>query len=61
MVALLCHDISYVRSVCIGDSDGAYVIDQVGNTFTPPQGASDPSLTPNHIERGNIFVRERFS
>ncbi|MDA0230243.1 MAG: metal-dependent phosphohydrolase [Proteobacteria bacterium] len=61
MVALLCHDIGYVRGVCIGDVAGAYVIDQVGNTFSPPQGASDASLTPYHVERGKIFVRERFS
>jgi len=61
MVALLCHDISYLHGVCIGNSDGAYVIDQVGNRFTPPQGASDPSLMPYHFERGKIFVRERFS
>ncbi len=61
MVALLCHDIGYVRGVCIGDGGGAYVIDQTGNTFSPPEGASDASLTPYHVERGKIFVRERFS
>jgi hypothetical protein len=60
MVSLLCHDIGYVRGVCTGDSDGAYVIDQTGRTFTPPAGASDASLTPYHVERGKIFVRERF-
>ncbi len=61
MVSLLCHDIGYVRGVCIGDGGGAYVIDQTGNTYSPPEGASDASLTPYHIERGKIFVRERFS
>ena len=61
MVAPLCHDIGYVRGVCVGDGGGAYVIDQTGNNFSPPQGASDASLTPYHVERGKIFVRERFS
>jgi len=61
MVSLLCHDIGYVRGVCVGDGGGAYVIDQTGNTFSPPKGASDASLTPYHVERGKIFVRERFS
>ncbi len=60
MVSLLCHDIGYVRGVCTGDGGGAYVIDQTGRTFTPPAGASDASLTPYHVERGKIFVRERF-
>ena len=27
MVSLLCHDIGYVRGVCVGDGGGAYVID----------------------------------
>ncbi len=49
-----------MRGVCTGDSDGAYVIDQTGRTFSPPAGASDASLTPYHVERGKIFVRERF-
>ena len=61
MVALLCHDNSYVHGFCFGVSDGAYVINQVGNKFTPPQGASDPNLTPYHAQRGKIFVCERFS
>ena len=33
MVSLLCHDIGYVRGVCTGDSDGAYVIDQTRAHF----------------------------
>ena len=33
---------------------------KTGRTFRPPAGASDASLTPYHVERGKIFVRERF-
>jgi hypothetical protein len=58
--ALLCHDIGYVRGVCLGDSKDSYVIDEAGNRVTPPRGASDAFLTPYHVDRGKLFVRERF-
>jgi hypothetical protein len=57
--ALLCHDIGYLRGVCPGDREGAYITDDAGGTVTPPRGASDAFLTPYHIERGKIFVRHR--
>jgi len=58
-VATLCHDIGYVRGVCAGDTATSFVIDDAGNTVTPPRGASDAFLTPYHVDRGKIFVRER--
>jgi hypothetical protein len=57
----LCHDIGYVRGICSGDTDQSFVIDEEGNHFTPPRGASDACLTPYHVDRGKIFVRERLS
>ncbi len=60
-VSLLCHDIGYVRGVCRGDTCDSFVIDDKGNTFMPPRGATDASLMPYHIERGKIFVRERLT
>ena len=59
--ALLCHDIGYVRGVCRDDDDGTYVIDEAGNRVAAPRGASDAFLTPYHVDRGKIFVRERFT
>jgi hypothetical protein len=59
-VSLLCHDIGYVRGVCQNDRDGKYVVSSANETTTLPSGATDASLTPYHIERGKIFVRERF-
>jgi hypothetical protein len=56
----LCHDIGYVRGVCLGDKEGAYVINDRGELFSPPRGASDASLGPYHIDRSKIAVRERF-
>lgn len=58
-VATLCHDIGYVRGVCAADTADSFVIDEAGNRVTPPRGASDAFLTPYHISRGKIAVRER--
>src|SRR3974390_1041001 len=61
ILAALSHDIGYVRGICAGDTHEHFVIDADGNTVTPPRGASDAFLTPYHVERGKIFVRERFA
>jgi len=60
VIALLCHDIGYVRGVCRGDGDGKYVIDNSGETVTLPPGATDAAMTRYHVTRSQIFVRERF-
>ena len=60
-IALLCHDIGYVRGICQGDKRGEYVIDESGNTIDVPRGISDAYLAPYHVDRGKIFVRERFT
>jgi hypothetical protein len=59
-VSLLCHDIGYVRGVCRGDVKGAYVINDQGETVALKPGATDASLTPYHVQRGKLFVVERF-
>jgi hypothetical protein len=58
--ALLVHDIGYVRGACKGDGVKDMVVDESGRRITPPRGASDAYLAPYHIERGKIYVRERF-
>jgi hypothetical protein len=60
MVSLLCHDIGYVRGVCHGDGGGRYVMNAKGETTELPAGATDASLTPYHVNRSKLFVRERF-
>jgi hypothetical protein len=60
MVSLLCHDIGYVRGVCHGDGDGRYVMNAKGETTELPAGATDAALTPYHVNRSKLFVRERF-
>ena len=61
ILAALTHDIGYVRGICAGDTADHFVIDTAGNTVAPPRGASDAFLTPYHVERGKIMVRERFA
>ena len=60
IISLLCHDIGYVRGICKGDNDGEYVSDMNGGLVTLPAGATDASLTPYHIDRAKLFVKERF-
>jgi hypothetical protein len=58
-IALMCHDLGYLRGICPGDTESAFVINEQGDTVRAPRGASDAFLTPHHIERGKIFVRHR--
>jgi hypothetical protein len=59
--ALLVHDIGMVRGVCRGDTADSVVIDEQGNRFTPPRGASDAVLAPFHVDRSKIYARQRFA
>jgi hypothetical protein len=60
IVSLLCHDIGYVRGICRGDSDGRYVTNTAGDTVAVADGATDAAMTPYHVARSKLFVRERF-
>jgi hypothetical protein len=61
IISLLCHDIGYVRGICSHDGGGRYAVNANAETIAIPPGWTDASLTPYHIERGKLFVRERFS
>src|SRR5215831_17134456 len=60
MFALLCHDIGYVKGVCKNDTRDHFATG-VGDELVhiSPDG-TDVSLTPYHVNRGKLFVRERF-
>lgn len=60
VVALGCHDIGYVRGVCLDDTEGRYATG-VDGEFIELSGITDASLTPYHVNRGKLFVRQRFS
>jgi hypothetical protein len=59
-LAALCHDIGYLKGVCRGDRQGVYA-SGVGDQMVEvnPDG-TDVVLTPHHVDRGKLFVRERF-
>jgi hypothetical protein len=61
ITSLLCHDIGYVRGICGGDADSSYVTSVAGDRVSVPEGATDASMTPYHVARSKLFVRERFS
>jgi hypothetical protein len=61
IVSLLCHDIGYVRGICRGDGGGQYVTNLAGDKVSVPEGSTDAAMTPYHIARSQLFVRERFS
>jgi hypothetical protein len=60
MMAVLCHDIGYVKGVCKADGDGFFATGIDGNTFKAPVGGTDASLTPYHVDRSKLFIYERF-
>lgn len=60
VLALLCHDIGYVRGVCRGDREGVYVTGTGEGAVEIGPEATDVALTPWHVDRGRVFVRERF-
>ncbi|MGA9383356.1 MAG: Npun_R2479 family HD domain-containing metalloprotein [Phormidium sp.] len=62
IISLLCHDIGYVKGVCRQDKEeeGLYATGKDGGMVKLPPGASDASLTPHHVDRGKLFITERF-
>ena len=60
-IALLVHDIGYVRGICPGDGSHEIIINPEGDTFIPPRGASDAILAPYHVVRGMMYARQRFA
>jgi hypothetical protein len=61
VLAMLHHDIGFVRGILRGDRGSRYVVNEHGDTITPPPGATDAYMAPYHVTRGCLFVRERFS
>ena len=59
MIALLCHDIGYVKGICKGERHGEIDTGR-GNTVRLEPCGTDAALGPYHIDRSKQFVRERF-
>ncbi|MGH8597853.1 MAG: metal-dependent phosphohydrolase, partial [Gammaproteobacteria bacterium] len=59
-VALMCHDIGYVRGVCTMDATGRIATGVKNQTIRFADGASDAALMPIHVDRGKRYVAECF-
>ncbi len=60
IIALLVHDIGYVKGICKGDH-GSLIATGLGTeTVEMSPGSTDAALAPYHVERSKTFVRERF-
>jgi hypothetical protein len=61
-ISLLCHDIGYVKGVCLLDRPhkNLYAKGIGDEMITLSCGATDASLAPYHVDRGKLFVEERF-
>ncbi|NJL86649.1 MAG: metal-dependent phosphohydrolase [Leptolyngbyaceae cyanobacterium SM1_1_3] len=62
LISLICHDIGYVKGVCRQDyvTKRLYATGKGEETVTLPPGSTDASLTPFHVDRGKLFIQERF-
>jgi hypothetical protein len=62
VISLVCHDIGYVKGVCRQDQIPlrVYATGKDQATVTLPTGSTDASLTEYHVDRGKLFIQERF-
>ena len=60
IISLVCHDIGYVKGVCLQDREGWYATGCNGEIINLPAGCTDASLTPYHVDRAKLFIDERF-
>ncbi len=62
IISLLCHDIGYVKGVCQQDrvNEGLYTTGADDVMLSLPPGSTDASFAPYHVDRGKLFIEERF-
>ncbi|PSN13907.1 metal-dependent phosphohydrolase [filamentous cyanobacterium CCT1] len=63
MIALLCHDIGYIRGICPGDdcSTNHFITGQENDWVKLSPHSTDAGLTPYHVSRGQRFVCHRLA
>jgi hypothetical protein len=63
IISLLCHDIGYVKGICQRDSYSNRLFTTATDSamlYLSPE-ATDASLAPYHVDRGQCFVEETLS
>lgn len=63
IISLVCHDIGYVKGACRIDKEehNLFASGKGDEMVQLPAGATDAALTPHHIDRGKMFIDDRFS
>jgi len=59
-LAMIFHDIGYCKGICRNDSGLSFIISESGKSIDLPETSTDAQLSPFHVDRGKVFVRERF-
>lgn len=60
MIAVLCHDIGYIKGVCRNDTKDMFATGVRDEMVYISREGTDVALTPYHVDRSKLFVRERF-
>ena len=60
VIALLCHDIGFVKGICKDDIGGTVSTGVDGQTAAVTPGGTDAALAPYHVDRSKMFVQNRF-
>lgn len=60
MIAVLLHDIGYVKGVCKQDNMDMFATGLNDELVQISPDGTDVSLTPYHVNRSKLFVHERF-
>lgn len=61
VIALLCHDIGYVKGVLKGDTENTFIINESNDFITLKRGSTDASLAQWHVDRSKLFVLNWFA
>jgi hypothetical protein len=62
MISLVCHDIGYIKGACWHDqpTEGLYATGFDKMRVFLPASATCASLAPYHVDRGQLFIEERY-
>jgi hypothetical protein len=63
MVALVCHDIGYLKGICRNDNtlESIFAVGIDDQTIAIPADATGARLTPYHVDRSKLYVQETLS
>ena len=61
VIAMLFHDIGFLRGLLRGDTDDQLIVDEAGESIALSETDTDASMNPYHVTRGRMFIQERFA